>query len=416
MKYLKTKESFLYYNNFAIDRNANIYLMRDTTSIDNEIIEKEIVVYNSELEEINSFSYKEVFDYLMTTQNQDWFSRFYITHDNLFIIGTKHNRVFVLNFDGQVLNTFYEKDETLIGKLHGQGQFVAQKNHFAEGFFDTKDNRILTLTYGYGFGGINERGRFIVGLSKEKNPSFLDTEPFATTYINDIWANLDATTPIWIKNMDTSNVKFPNLWHELHEYKAYENSLFPLYLKNQEEYFKVLYTHKLSNPSRRYKSCNSHYLKINQVIDLNENQILATIFTDMQSKSSKPDKNTGYYFIILDKNTGKIIKDISPNDTTVYQNFPMLIVDDKINQRLIFKTEGNLFFINYLGDIYFQLSLTDRKFAPFRNLSYLGIENGISFFYDNKKNMIYSTVIGGDTSEIEEVILNLTNEIKRVKL
>lgn len=413
MKHLKAKESFLFYNNFAIDRNANIYLMRDAISIDNEIIEKEIIVYNSELEEINSFSYREVSDYLMTTQNQDCFSRFYVTHDNLFIIGTKQNRVFVLNFDGLVLNTFYEKDETIIGKLHGQGQFIAQKNHFAEGFFDTKDNKILTLTYGYGFGGINERGRFIIGTSKEKNPSFLGTEPFATIYINDIWHNLNKITPIWTKNMDVSNVKHPNIWHEIDEFKKYEYSLLNLYPNNYKEVSKNLKTHKLANPSRDY--VQTHNLKIHQVIDLNENHILVSIFSDMQSKSSLPDKSTGYYLLILNKNTGEIVKDISPNDTTIYKNFPMFIVDDKINERLIFKTAENIFLINYLGEIYYQLSLTDRKFAPFRNWSFIGLENGISFFYDNKKNMIYNTVLGKLSSEIEVDILNLINDTKKIK-
>lgn len=250
MKHLKvTNDLFVHYNNFIVDKGSNIYLTREVTNENDEL--KEIVVFNKELEEINTFSYKAVYDYLKTTRNQDRFTRFYVTHDNLFVIGTKHNRVFLLNQNGEVLNSYYEKDDSLISEFNGK--FEAQKNHFAEGFFDTKDNKVLILTYGYGYGGINKRGRFIIGISKDKNPSFLENEPFATEYINDVWGNSDETPPIYPKNMDTSNLKHPNIWHEISDFKIYEQSIFPLLIKNQEEYYKTLDSHKLGNSTRKYK-------------------------------------------------------------------------------------------------------------------------------------------------------------------
>jgi hypothetical protein len=408
MKSLKANVLFTYYNNFTIDKNANIYLERSTVSTGNEVAKNEIVVFNSNLEEINSFSYQSVIDYLKTTKNQDSFLRFYVTHDDLFIIGTQQNRVFVLNFEGQLLNSYYEKDIALIDDF--KGSFIAQKNHFAASFFNTQDHKILTLTHGYFYGKINKRGRFIISISKEQNPSFLDKEPFPTRYINDVWSNIGDIPPVWYKNLDTTNVKFPNIWHELEDFSIHKKSFFSLINTDIEEYFKKIHAHKLGNPTRNYKFYLGN-LMINQVIELNETQILATIFIDGQSKASKPTVSTCYYFLILDKTTGAIIKDISPNDTTIYKNHSYLVVDDKINERLIFKTHENLYFINYQGEIYKQLSLKDRKLSRFRNLSYLGIENKISFFYDFKSNKIYSVALGKFNSQIE--ILNFVNDFKK---
>lgn len=409
MNQIKVNSHFIDYNNYTIDEAANFYLSKHISLNSSE---KDIVVFNSALEETHTFSYESVYNYLWPPKNQDRISRFHVTKNNLFTISTLQNRVFVLDFKGNLLNCFYEKNEQLIDEF--SGNFTAQRNHFAEGFFSTKDGRTLVLTYGYAFGRINQRGRFIIGISKEENPSFLNSTPFPTLYINDVWGNLNNAESFYLQNMDTINVKYPNIWHELDMYTKYEHSIFPLLLKNKEEYYNTLDCHKLGNPSRRHKSCHS-YLMVNQLIDLDQNNILVTIFTDSQSKSHTPDKNTCYYFLIINKHSGEVIKDVSPNDTTIYKNRPMIVADDKKNNRLIFKTFENLFFVNYLGEIYYQISLVDKRFSVFRGLSYLGLENEVSFFFDNKRQIIYSLKLGTSFYDVEANILDLVSQIKKQK-
>lgn len=404
--------SFLHNKEFLIDKDGYFYI--DRYYIDGGSYQPcEIVIYNQQFEEISCINYKEASDFMKIMDSQDSFKCFYKTFDDKFIIGTKNNAVFVFDKDGKMISKIIETDKDVFSKLREERQArLIQKKHFASNFYDTRDNKVICITSGYGFGWITERGRYILGISKEPNPSFELEMPFDTIYLNDtyqIYKDYERE-PVWVTNMDMANFKNKlNIWNEYHDFFKYKNSMFRQYLDDRNKYYEVINAHKLGNPTGNNSAFKSFLfnMSINQAIDLNETQLLITVFTDGQSKSDYPDKRTPYYFLIIDKLSGEIIRDISPNDTSVYNNnHPYMIVDDRKYDRLIFKTYDYLYFFNNKGEIYEKISLLDKKFSSFRNWSYLGISNHISFFYDHKKNNIYSFELGETLSDIDENIMN----------
>jgi hypothetical protein len=302
---------------------------------------------------------------------------------------------------GSIINKFYDinfKEKTI----------SVQKKHFASTFYILKDGRVIVVTNGSGYiyQGVNQDGRFIVGVSKMPKPSFTKTLPFETIYLNDTCLMYDDVEYVQVPQMDYTNKHYRNLWTELKEYGEYINKIFPLLLEDKDRYYVEVNNHKLGNTKRDYFSFRPYYA-IKQVVELSNNQLLFSVFNGGSSKSDLPNKNTPYYFFIIDIATGEVIKDVSPNDTSVYKNnIPYIIGEDRVNQRLIYKTHDRLYFMNLQGEITVTINLLDKKYSAFRDWSLLGVQASKVFFFDHNKSYVYSFYIGETTLDVNKAILD----------
>ena len=241
--------------------------------------------------------------------------------------------------------------------------------------FEEKEGRIFLLSQGNPFGKFNRRDRYIVSLSEEKFKGF-DSAIIPSFYLADVWKNLlgkegenDLHHGIWIPGM-----KFRTARNDLQ--------------KRVELYDPMIF----------------------QVLDLDKNNCLLSIFTDSRSKSAYPNKYTPYYFIILNKQDGSIVNIIKPRDASVYKDdYHYLLVDDKKNNRFLFKTYNFLYSYDYMGNLLFTLDLSENKLSRFKKLRLIGMAKEMLYCYHPQKEKVIGIVVPAD---LELLIGHIKEAIK----
>lgn len=410
MNFLKLQYPYPYFirrSFFFIDEESNIYL--DAFAIRKyEDNPHTLIKFDKHFEQKKTISYNAMMDGLANDIFTPHIHNLFISKDGEYVFTLTNNSVFVIDENGTVLNQY---PKNLSENVNEQTPDM----YFAAKFVYCKDGKVLVLTYGNNGAHClpNQRGRFILGLSKDVMPSFKDNLPFPTIYLNDI-----STDEVFysVPNMNMHNKQAENISKEMLSYQNFKHEIFQKYfISNNNEYLRIVNNHKLGNSTRHRLTELYGWTCIKDIIDLNETQLLISMFTDGQSKATHPDKNTAYYLLILDKTTGSIIGDISPNDTSIYKNPPYKICEDQKYNRIVFKTFENIYFINRHGVVYERISLAERDFSLIRSWSLLGISRGVSFFYDSKTEALYSFEMGEAYEDIAFNTLNALKEVKKIR-
>lgn len=391
-----------------IDREATIYL--DGRSLhaaqDNPPDVDEIVVLDRHLQPVKTVDYRAIFNFITREFWRSPVHSFFVTRSGHYVVSTPGNSVFVLDDTGGIVNqrprqVGAERDPTRL-----PGDF------FAANFFFLRDDRVAVLTYGF-----PQRGRYILTISRDSNPSFLDELPFPTRYLNDVYSdavynlNLDLSP---VPDMDMTNAGKDNIRTEYTKFNQLAHQLFHQHPTTDPDwhtkYEQAISSHKLRVPHGGMFFLSAPCIK--QVIDLNPAQLLITLFPDRESRSAQVDKGSPYYLLLIDKASGETIRDVSPGDTSMAKNPPFWLGNDERFDRVVLKTYDNLFFIDRTGHLYETISLADRAFSLFRSWSLLGIAQGIWFLYDSRNNRLLAIELGESAETIRQ---NIRYAIRRAK-
>ena len=276
--------------------------------------------------------------------------------NNQLVISTVNNRNYI--FENDTLKYIYGHNglEEDLNPAKGK-DIVAQTKNFASHFFKSNNNKLYFKTSGSDFGRTNERSRYIVGVSNSV-VDYFKKEPFNSTYCIDLWDETDKIPPL--------NMKVEN----------YKNGMLE-------------------------RSIELTFPMIFQVVDLDDNYFLTSIFTDNQSKAASANKNTPYYFFKVEKATGNISKNIAPKDMSVYKNGAhYMMIHDIKNKLLQFKTNDYLHLIKYSGISQESIDLKNAKLSKLRNLIVLDKIDNITYFFNEAKSEIVGFELGNTKDEI----------------
>lgn len=348
--------------------------------------DRDLIIYNKSLEAIDKISLSEVDQNLREVHSNNLpneFPRFLFLDGENFIVCTNYNRCYAINSQGKILNII--------------GSNETDDLHFFSSFFKIKDGRIICLTKGG-----KHRDRNVLGISKEKSPSFL-SKAFETIYLQDTWTNNELVKGNEKKELFPENMDIKN--HGQHDFLLDT-------VKTREDEIKENWDLNLGFRSQPQN------VQLLQVFELSNNRILVSAFTDSESRSAYPDKHTLFYFFILDMQTGQVLDDIAPYDTSIYKNVNYLIVEDKKNDRFLFKSEKAIYQISRDGKLTTLLSLEKPNFSKFRSLNLIGNSGDYTYFHYRHKSEyeIYEMVaieLGNSTDEMIENIKSFTKEWKK---
>lgn len=335
-----------------------------------------------EIERVDlSDAYKDISDFYLIQENDP--TEFETLHSifswgNQVIVSTINNRCYV-----------YENG-SLVYKYAYPGPFLdpvtsedinAQKVNFATHFFPEKSGKLYLVANGSLLGRTNSRNRFIAGVSQNTFYGF-EKEPFQSVYMTDLWTDhkgepIDIQKHPFVPNMDLTSYG----------------------------------TSKILNKARRLSNP-----RIFQIIDLNEEECIVSLFEDSQTKSAYPDKNTPFLFLKMNKQTFEVGGNIAPQDGSIYKNgFHYLIVNDHNNERLIFKTSENLFIYDYNGKIIETINLTAEKISQLKKWVLIGHSKSWTYFYDSEAKDILGINLGANKSELISSVNEAFKEYKVLK-
>jgi hypothetical protein len=268
---------------------------------------------------------------------------------------------------------------------------------FFSSFFKTESGELLCITKGKGY-----RNRYILGITKEKSPSLLSSAHLETRYLQDCWTHNEV-----IEGNENKEL-FPN-GMDMNGIKGRQTLL--SFIENRENKIKESWDLNLG-----FRTCPDN-LQLLQAFELTNNRILVSAFTDSESKSAYPDKHTLYYFFVIDKTSGEVLDEIAPYDTTIYKNVNYLIVEDRENERFLFKSEDTVYQISKEGKLSTILSLEGSHFAKFRKLNLIGNTGKYTYFHYRHKSdynlfEMVAIELGNDHDEMVEAISQFTKNWK----
>ncbi|MCH2231907.1 MAG: hypothetical protein MK105_16345 [Crocinitomicaceae bacterium] len=364
-KEIKIKGCFEGNQNFAFTKNHELYYSTmDMEALMNKgIIREKIEKYDSSGNFLKQLNLDEMYnDLSMFYNNLEGDPNEFESIQNLFSIGdqlivsTVNNRNYI--FENDTLKFVYGHNGKKL-EIKKREDIFAQTQNLASSFFQANDNRLYFLTNGTDKGRTNERDRYIVGLSNDRILRF-EQEAFLSTFCIDLWDRTDKVPPL--------NMKVQN------------------YIAGKLE-----------------RSIELTFPRIFQVVDLNEEYFLISIFSDNLSKAATPDKNTPYYFLKIEKKTGNVARNIAPKDMSVYKGSAHYrIIKDSENELLQFKTNDYLHLIKYSGVIQDSINLKTEKLSKLRNLVLLNKVDNITYFF----NISSSEVIGIELGNTKDEIIN----------
>lgn len=161
-----------------------------------------------------------------------------------------------------------------------------------------------------------------IAISTDSNPDYLSQEYIKSKLLTNTFDfPLDYMCPLYnLENNETQSIG-EILFEKANQYS------------NSPELQLAQFTKHLNNA------------RIWDSIELDSNHLLLFLYTNLSSKSNSPDKNIPYYFCKLNKNTGEVVKMISPSDRDIFSSnlFPKFI---RNNERIIFKTLNSVFTIS----------------------------------------------------------------------
>lgn len=380
---------------FTFDENGNFYTIEKeevspeammAMKLEDLKEDRNIIIYNQSLELTGKISLSEVDQNLREIHNNNLpneFPRFLFLDGENFVVSTNYNRCYVLDTNGKILTILTSEENNEL--------------QFFSSFFRTNDGRIICITKGKKY-----RDRYILGISKEKSPSFLSEFPFETSYLQDCWTYNELVKGNEHKELFPKNMNLNN--HGKHD-------VLIDFVKNREEKMKENWDLNLGFRSQPYN------IQLLQAIELSNDRILVSAFTDSEDKSAYPDKHTLFYFFIIDVNTGQILDEIAPYDTSIYKNTNYLIVEDKKNDRFLFKSEKAVYQISRDGILTPLISLEDRSFSKFRALNLIGNTGTYTYFHYRHASSyhIYEMIaieLGSTTDEMLENIKEFNKKWK----
>ena len=251
------------HRNYHISEDGKLYLIKTKLATDSELpytLETELYIYGPTGEVEKSFSLseidKDISNFYAVQENEPGTIEFYTglyLHKNQIIVTTEMNRVYAYENEKLTFKHAYAGEN-----LNNRWDDIkVQNSNLAGHFFKEKGGRIYLLTQGQGSYKYNRRDRYIISLSENSFEGIKEQAP-DSIYLADVWEN--EINGFWIPEM-----KF------------------------------------VGNKNKLNKRIDLYDPMIFQVIDLNQENCLVSIFTDSRSKSAYPDKYTPYYFIILNK-------------------------------------------------------------------------------------------------------------------
>ena len=271
---------------------------------------------------------------------------------------------YMLDEKGEILNK-YPKEGLL--------KYVPNKNYLIN-FYPQANGQVI-LVYDGNWNGC------IIGVTQNSITSFLEVEHFDSNYLNDTINFIEKFFIPAGLNLDDRNSSA---------------SLGTLFKKREEDYYK--------DPNRGEFIKHLSYPRIQDVVELDKDRIMISLYTNAVNKSNQPDKNTPYYFMIMDKKTGAILKEIELPDRSIYKKiFKSKIVKYQAD-KLLFKTHDNVYVFDSNLEIIETIALT-RSQAKFKRMGIIGRSEERIYFQDAVNGVILNFPFDGNLLEdINELI------------
>ena len=359
----KDKQSFYLTDAFHIDTEGNIYFL---FTIEPNIIQK----FDQQLQPITTIDISNLvkgfrrdgtpFHYTGVVKGI-----FAIDQERL-AISFNEDRVVIINIDGTVIDQY--------------PKISSQQEQYARHFQQLEDGRVLLLTH-KGFHGN------VAAISAAINP--FDSFPFPSKYLIDTLL-FDNDTYAKVPLLDTS-------------LRDKEHTMGNLLFQRR-----INYRHAQGTPFIHHASTHQIY----QILEIDEKTLLALVMTNAKSKSNSPNKNMPYYLFLIDRATGQIKKEWSPDDRSVYKHNIRGRLVKLSDGRILLKTFNNIFVLDQHLEILSTISLEERSFSGLRKLSFLGIFADTIFLADHDKGYFVSYPF---SENLEEDCKQLLKDLRKAK-
>ncbi len=148
------------------------------------------------------------------------------------------------------------------------------------------------------------------------------------------------------------------------------------------------------------------FLKIEKIIDLDENRLLVIIFHRKYSKNplTSTNKNSPFFYLFIDKKTNgitgflKFVKDLKPFKNINFFNIeisPYLgenLLAFSLNEFIIYKSLNSIILFDKNGNINKTISLTGKNYSKIRKMKLIGANQNSFYLLDLDKEIILDIV------------------------